>query len=140
MKLSFPQIRLLITGGDMVWHKLFIVVMMFSLLIIGACANSTVEKVEVYEMASFSEAKSGTSRTFTEFKSVDAFVKAFARANKEPGIVDMIDPGYQVEFDGKSYFLWINEDHGTIMDTIDTHTIYTLSKKSVEKIYELLNS
>ena len=132
--------RLLFTGGDMVWNKLFIFVMMFSLPIMGACENSTVEKVEVYEMAGFSENRQGTLRTFRESESVHGFVNAFTKANKEPGIVDVIDPHYQVEFDGESYFLWIDEDHGTIMDTNDTHTIYTLSKKSAKKIYELLNT
>lgn len=51
----------------------------------------------------------------------------------------MTDPQYQFSIGEESYFLWITEDSGTIMNSKDTHTIYTLSSNSVQKIYEFVN-
>ena len=50
----------------------------------------------------------------------------------------MIDPLYQVKVDGKTYFLWIDQDYGIIMDSEDTHTIYSLSNESTLKILEFV--
>jgi hypothetical protein len=90
-------------------------------------------------MESFSVIKKDSLISFTDSKVVSKIAKAFNTANKEPGIVDMADPDYKVEFGEESYFLWISEEHGTIMNLKDTHTIYTLSKSSAKTINELLN-
>ncbi|WP_167578568.1 hypothetical protein [Jeotgalibacillus proteolyticus] len=50
----------------------------------------------------------------------------------------MIDPEYHVEFGQESYYLWISKEHGTIMNQDDSHTTYSLSHDSAEKIYELV--
>lgn len=109
------------------------------LLAVGACSSTAVEEVDVYEMAGSSESKQKTLVTFTDPEIVDMFAMAIKSAVKVPGIVNMSDPGHQVNIDGKTYFLWIDKDSGTIMDSKDTHTIYSLSKESVKKIYDLLN-
>jgi len=51
----------------------------------------------------------------------------------------MADPEYKVELGDESYFLWVSEEYGTIMNLNDTNTIYTLSKSSAKTIKELLN-
>ena len=117
-------------------RKVFLLII---LLAVGACSNAGPEKVDVYDMADSSESKQKTLVTFTDSETINVFVEAFKNAYKEPGIVDIIDPGYQVKVDGKTYFLWIDKDYGIIMDSKDTHTIYSLSKESVKKIYDLLN-
>jgi len=89
-------------------------------------------------MESFSKVKEGSLRTFTDLKDVNIFEAAFNNAKKEPGIVDMADPEYKVELGSEAYLLWISEEHGTIMNLNDTHTIYTLSKNSAKAVYELL--
>ena len=90
-------------------------------------------------MESFSDIKKDSFTSFTDSKVVDDFVKAFNNAEKMPGKVDMADPEYKVEFGEESYFLWISEESGTIMNLKDTHTIYTLSKSSAKTINELFN-
>ena len=50
----------------------------------------------------------------------------------------MDDPQYKVELGEETYFLWIHEESGTIMNTKDTHTIYSLSDPSVKKVSELI--
>lgn len=97
------------------------------------------EKVSVYEMKSFAEIRKNSLITFTDTKVETAFEEAFHSAERVPGIVDMADPDYRVEFGDEAYFLWISDEHGTIMNTNDTHTIYTLSKSSAKMLYQLLN-
>lgn len=46
---------------------------------------------------------------------------------------------YQFSIGEESYFLWITEESATIMNTKDTHTIYTLSSSSIKEVYEFVN-
>lgn len=117
---------------------LFVFTVFLSLLTVG-CSSKNIAKVNVYKMESFSKVEEGSLTKFTGSKSIKNFIKAFDNAKKEPGIVNMVDPDYKVEVGSKSYFLWISEEHGTIMNINDTHTIFTLSKHSAKTINELLN-
>lgn len=105
---------------------------------VGGCSSINIEKVEVYETESYSVIKKNSLISFTDSKVVSNFVKAFKTAKKQPGIVDMAAPEYKVEFGEETYFLWISEEQGTIMNSNDTHTIFTLSKSSAKIINELL--
>lgn len=118
----------------MKWFQ-FCVLLLF---LLSGCSNGKIEKVDVYEMKSFSEIEENSLITFTDNKVVDIFINSFKEAKKEPGVVDMTEPEYQVELGEDKYFLWISEDHGTIMNSKDTHTISTLSKHSAKSIYKLL--
>lgn len=74
-----------------------------------------------------------------EANEIALFNKAVNGATKEPGIVNMANPHYRFSIDGKSYFLWIDAISGTIMNTKDTHTIYSLSITSVQDINDFIN-
>jgi len=79
------------------------------------------------------------SLNLKEANEIAIFNKAVNGATKEPGIVNMANPHYQFNIDGESYFLWIDEISGTIMNKKDTNTIYSLSITSVQEINEFLN-
>ena len=59
-------------------------------------------------------------------------------AEKNRGIVNMEDPEFKIECEKVTYFLWINEKSGVIMNAKDTHTIYTLSESSTKQVNELI--
>ena len=118
---------------------LLLIAVVFTLFFLGGCSSKNIQKVDVYEMESFSDIKKDSLTSFTDSKIVNDFVKAFNNAGKRSGIADMADPEYKVEFGEESYFLWISEESGTIMNLKDTHTIYTLSNSSVKTVNELLN-
>jgi len=111
----------------------------FTLFFVGGCSSKNIQKVDVYEMESFSDIKKDSLTSFTDSEVVNEFVKAFKKAKKMPGIVNIVDPEYKVEFGEESYFLWISNESGTIMNLKDSHIIYTLSKSSAKKINEILN-
>ncbi|MBW9234329.1 hypothetical protein JQK62_19080 [Leptospira santarosai] len=52
----------------------------------------------------------------------------------------MTNSQYQFSIGKETYLLWIAEDSGTIMNTKDTHTIYSLPGSAVEEIYEFISN
>lgn len=118
---------------------IFISFVVFSIFFATGCSSDDIKKIDVYEMESFSAIKEDSLTSYTNSEEVSLVVKAFNNAKKEPGIVDIADPEYQVQIGEESYYLWIREEQGTIMNVNDTHTIYSLSKNSAAKVYDLLN-
>lgn len=118
---------------------LFTLLIGFTLFTAG-CSTSTVKKVDVYEMESFSVIKEESLFSYTDAKDIRTFVTAFHNAKKVSGVVDVAEPDYGVEFGGDSYYLWISPEQGAIMHTTDTHTIYSLVQSDAKMVDELLNS
>ncbi len=100
----------------------------------------SIEKATIYEMKSFSEVNEKLLIVITDSEEINSIEEAVNNAEKEPGIVDMADPEFKIEFGKKTYFLWISEESGTIMNTEDTHTIYSLSEKSINLVNDIIKS
>ncbi|MCM3576480.1 hypothetical protein M3172_25380 [Mesobacillus subterraneus] len=71
-------------------------------------------------------------------ETIELIKEAIDNAEKQPGIVNMADPEYRIVIGEETYFLWIDEKSGTIMYAEDTHTIYSLSLRSVNRINEVI--
>lgn len=118
---------------------LFFVLIIFALFSTGGFSSKNIEEVHVYEMESFSLIKKDSVTSYTDPGVVSDLIKAFKQAKKDPGVAEMPEPEYKVEFGEESYYLWIDKEYGTIMNFNDTHTTYTLSKGSAKIIYDLVN-
>lgn len=66
-------------------------------------------------------------------------------SQRQPGDVDMAEPNYglQIDYDDDSsetFYLWISpgESSGTLMDTSETHIIYTFAEEVSEEFLSLL--
>lgn len=116
------------------YSSLFIVC--FAMLF--ACSSEKIEKVTIYEMESFSVVKEETAVDLITKEEIEVFQGAFSNAVKQSGVADMVDPNFKVDLGEEIYFLWINDGSGTIMNTEDTHTIYSLSEKSAKEVYETI--
>jgi hypothetical protein len=68
------------------------------------------------------------------------FKKAVDEATQIPGIANMASPHYRFTLDGESYFLWIDEESGTIMNTKESHKLYSLSNSSIKEINDFLKN
>lgn len=97
--------------------------------------ESALEEVIIYTMKNDSK-----KVTFKEKEAIRTIEEAIKGAEKQPGIVNMADPHFKMELGEETYFLWLNETSGTIMNANDTHTIYSLSKKSIIQLNEMLQS
>ena len=51
----------------------------------------------------------------------------------------MADPDFTIEVDEQSFYLWIQEEAGTIMNLEDTHTIYLLEKKNAIEVKKIVD-
>ncbi|GKV70071.1 hypothetical protein NCCP2716_25690 [Sporosarcina sp. NCCP-2716] len=122
---------------------LFISVFLFAFMpSLGGCSKgiTEVKEVRIYEMESFSEVKQDSLVIYTEPMATKQFEKAFRSAKKKRGKVDITDPEYKVELGEKTYFLWLSQESGTIMDVEDTNTIYSLIDSSVENLNDIFRS
>ena len=111
-------------------------------MVLAGCSQ---EKLVVEETASkldiaiTPKENPGTTKLELNKEEIVIFKRAVKDSIKEPGIVNMANPQFQFAIDGESYFLWISEEAGTIMDINDTHTIYTISSGSHKEIYGIIN-
>ncbi|BAC12280.1 hypothetical protein [Oceanobacillus iheyensis HTE831] len=83
---------------------------------------------------------------FNEIKDeeeIKQFKHAINSAVKQPGVVDMIDPVYDVELiindeASQELYLWLYESSGSVMTVEDTNTVYSISEKEAEKLYNIV--
>lgn len=114
-------------------------IVLFTFIALTGCNNSTeIKEVKLYEMNDFDQEKENSLKTFNKSTEIKAFEEAFKQMKKQPGIVDMIEPEYKVEIGNKTYFMWLSEEVGTVMDAADTNTVYTLPEKTADSLKELL--
>lgn len=117
----------------------FLTIVLFTFIALTGCNNSTeIKEVKVYEMNDFDQEKENSLKTFNKSTEIKVFEEAYNQMKKQPGIVDMIEPEYKVEIGNKTYFMWLSEEVGTVMDAADTNTVYTLPKKTADSLKKLL--
>lgn len=87
----------------------------------------------------------GNGFVFENDEIIETFRGIISSAIKENGIVNMVNPEYYLDVvyengNKQSFHLWIGEkgQNTTIMNTSDTHTIYTVSKEMTEKLIDLV--
>jgi uncharacterized protein YihD (DUF1040 family) len=117
---------------------LAMIVILIGLSSIIGCSNNRIEEVVIYKLKNSSTIKKEPISKITDRDIIHHFELAFKTAKKQPGIVDMIEPEYKVILGENIYFLWLNNEHGTIMNIEDTHTIYTLKDASFKRINDVL--
>ena len=106
----------------------------------GCVSKDNLEKIEIVQMIGFSRVITYPSINITKTEEIEEFINAFNSAEKVPGIANTVDPDYQVIMGIENYYLWISDESGTIMNVEDTHTVYSLSESSAQKIFDLLNT
>ncbi|MGE7090424.1 hypothetical protein ACQKII_02975 [Lysinibacillus sp. NPDC048646] len=110
----------------------FIAILVLSL--VGVYISHNNETIKIYEAISFSKIKKGSMKEITDLTDKDVFLSAFHSASKNAGIVDMDIPNYKVKLGMKTYYLWIDENSGVIVDGNDTHTTYSIEAQDVYEV------
>jgi hypothetical protein len=95
------------------------------------------KETEMVEVQRLHQLENESTVTFADYTDISIFKEAVKTAVKEPGIANMSDPMYKVTVGKKSYFLWLINGHGTIMNTKDTHTIYSLLDQPTKALEQL---
>lgn len=118
---------------------LFFIVLVMALLVSACGSDKQVETITLYKMNSFSEADLDSKVKINDSDEIGVMKTAIKKAIKRPGISDVVDPDFTIEIGEDSYYLWIQEDSGNIMNVDDTHTLYTLQKQNVREVYGIVN-
>ena len=118
--------------------RLFVPIVL--IFVLAGCGKNSdiIEMVNIYKMISFSITEEDSLITYTDSSVVNIFIVAFNNAKRLPGIFDVANPEYKVELGDQTYFLWIHQDSGSMMNSNDTNALYRLSNSSAKKIYGLL--
>ena len=117
--------------------KMLILLIIIGLFLVG-CSQKEQPETSVTVAKSNSETKMELL-DLKETSEIAIFSTAVSDSTKEPGIRLMANPQYKFSLGEDSYFLWITEDEGTVMNTKDTHTIYSLSTSSIKEVNEFVN-
>lgn len=96
--------------------------------------SESLEKITFYPKESNSE-----TLVIEDRETIEIIKKAVDNAEKQPGIVNMADPEFRIAIGEETYFLWIDETAGAVMNTENTHTIYSLTYTSVNQINEIIS-
>lgn len=113
--------------------SLLVLLVLVTLGIVGCQGEEAAEKITIYDLQN-----SPGMLQIEDEETISDIEEAINTAMKMPGIVDMADPEYRIELGEQTYFLWLDEVSGTIMNTVDTHTIYTLKDRHVPQLYEII--
>lgn len=111
-------------------------------LLVSGCGKEAENKSTEGQSTNESEVVATSKTDVLKLKEpgeIEIFTEAVNNSKQEPGIVNMSDPQYTFKLGEESYYLWIDKESGTIMNTKDTHTIYTLPSSSIEKVYEYVS-
>ncbi|PYZ97658.1 hypothetical protein CR205_03430 [Alteribacter lacisalsi] len=121
--------------------RLYLISLLFTIFLTG-CGGvnvSSTDRMEIYEMISFQEANEDSRMETADQETIDTFREAFRKADRSRGTVDMADPDYLVAFGDDSFFLWLSNSGGSVIDTSDTHTLYSLSAGDSETLSRIID-
>lgn len=121
---------------------------MFALSIVGCTVNDrNVDNENAQSPTTETVLDEDNSEMFPDTKTFELngaeensiLAKAVNNATQLTGIVNMVTPHYRFSIGDETYYLWISEDSGSIMNIKDTHTLYSLPRNSVREINEFIN-
>ena len=104
-------------------------------------SNTEITKVSISDSEGFANINTDFFAVYKDEETLETFKNVFANAIKKPGVVDIIEPEFDLEViykDGnkQGYHLWLGEKDGrsTLMKLEDTHTIYSISEETNQLI------
>ncbi len=130
---------------------IFLAFMLIPALLLGCQSNADstlnyrdVSEVRISESTGFTKVNPDFFEIYQDEDALLLFTDLLQNATREEGIVDMIQPEYDLEIlykDGndQGFHLWVGEsgEKSTLMKVDDTHTIYTVSAEITDKLIAL---
>ncbi|SRR5690554_6062231 len=130
---------------------LTVIFIIIPLIVIAACQSNS-QHDEIVKMSISNSNGIGQVNTdfFTEYEdeeTIQIIEDIISTASKVDGIVDMIDPEYDLEItyangDKEGIHIWMGEqgERGTIMYVDNTHTIYYVSEEDKKQLLDLISN
>ena len=111
-----------------------------TMLFLPGCSRGGIEEADeitINEMLSFWDVKPDSTMTITEAEDIEILIEGIESAKKEPGMVDVMDPEFELLIGDRKFYLWFIGP-GSVMDQEDTHTLYTLKNGVREQFEEIV--
>ena len=111
-------------------------------------SNVLLSKINISNSKGFGTVNTDFFAVYEDEPTLETLQNAFTNAVMVAGMVDMMEPEYDLEFintDGtkQAYHLWIGERErdtkSTIMKVEDTHFIYTISEEATNLLLDMVN-
>jgi len=107
--------------------------------------DGEITKVSISKSKGFGKINSDFFAVFNDEETLKTFRSLISSAVKEEGIVDMIEPEFDLEViyeneNLQQFHLWVGEkgQRSTLMKIDNTHTIYTVSEEMTNKLLDLV--
>ena len=103
-----------------------------------------ISKVSISKSSGFGKVNRDFFAIYEDNETLELFHNGISNAVKQDGIVDMVEPEYDIRVYGNGktngYHLWIGEKghKSTIMKISDTHTIYSISEEITNQLIDLV--
>lgn len=110
-------------------------------------SNMLLSKINISNSKGFATVNTDFFAVYEDEETLETLQNAFTNAVMVAGMVDMMEPEYDLEFiykDGtkEAYHLWIGErkrdTKSTIMKVEDTHFIYTISEEATNLLLDMV--
>ncbi|NBI31131.1 hypothetical protein [Chengkuizengella marina] len=125
----------------------FFITLVFIVLLIGCSEQGQISEVHISKSLGFGMFNTENSQIYSERETVELFEKVISLAEKEPGIVNMASPEFNMKMvytdsESQGYYLWLGSEgkRSTLMKIEETYTIYTIPENISKDLRELLMS
>lgn len=112
----------------------------------GEISNAEISKVSISNSNEIGNINTDFFMVYEDEEVLEVFQDIFRSAVKQEGIVDISEPDFDLEVtyeEGNKgeYHLWLGEkdQNSTLMNSEDTHTIYSISEEATNQLINLIN-
>ncbi|PRO66440.1 hypothetical protein [Alkalicoccus urumqiensis] len=101
-----------------------------------------IDEIRLYATDNFQSENLELQQVYDTNEDIAAWAGIINSADQVDGMVDIAAPDYEIaligEEDTDPYFLWYSEDSASLMDSADTHTLYSITEDGKETLSELM--
>ncbi len=108
-------------------------------------SDINISKVSVSKSSGFGKVNSDFFAVYEDKETLDIFNNAISNAVKRAGIVDIVEPEFDLEViytDGnkQGYHLWVGGkgQKSTLINVYDTNTVYSISEEITNQLVDLV--
>lgn len=108
-------------------------------------SDREIKQVSISKSSGFGKVNLDFFAVFEDEETLEIFTTVLSRAVRQEGIVDMVEPEFDLEVvykngDKEGFHLWIGQkgEKSTLMKVDNTHTIYTVSEELTNRLIDII--